>query len=218
MLEYENVSDKLVRQMLVNAHNPRRAKIRTKFLREEYKFLNSRIKNEIVLAAGCGLGHEVFVLAKNNSWVIGVDIIESLVDEARSTALKKEINNVSFICSDFLKLDQLNVPFNSILLNMGTICNFDDIAYVVEKLLSYGEKLYFDFYSSKRSVIAIRKKMYEEEAWSKLRVSGAKIINECGFESKAFSKKYIKGIIDQLGFKVRFYPICNFAYMAEVWR
>ena len=216
MLKYKKISSKLIALMLSRAHNPRRAKIRTAFFKDEYALLKEKIVNQDVLVAGSGLGHDAFILAKNNRRIVGVDIIGSFIIHARRRAKKLKIQNVDFYKSDIMRLPHPADYFDAAVLNMGTIGNFDDTTLLIKKLLHVTKKLYFDFYSPSKTSLLIRKKMYEEESWSKLYIKGKLIVNEDGFESRSFSKTQIKKIVETLGSKVKFYAISNFAYMAEV--
>lgn len=217
MLKYLHISSEFVGRALLRAHDPKQAKVRAGFFKDEYKILRSQIHNSNVLVAGSGLGHDAFVLAPNNKFVTGIEIIKPFIGESKKEARKLNIKNIRFLHGDFMKLKPAK-KFDVVVLNMGTIGNFDDPTKTLAKLLSLGEVLYFDFYSTQKKALIKRKKMYEEESWSKLYIEGNKIRNQDGFESYSFSKMYIKNILDSLNAKVVFYPISDFAYLAEVKR
>lgn len=214
MLEYTNIHWEKIRKYLLKAHNSRIAKIRGAFFREEYALLRKKIKNQNVLVAGCGLGHDAFVLAKNNH-VMGVDMIKPFVMEARQRAQKKGLKIY------FLQINFESMPFNkdyfdAAVLNMGTIGNFDNPLPILHELLRVSKKVYFDFYLDGKAEVEKRLRMYEEESWSKLRIKGSRIINEDGFESRSFTKKYFTEIAKKINAEIEFYPILDFAYMAEL--
>lgn len=214
MLEYKKIHWELIRKYLLRAHNSRIAKIRGAFFREEYALLRSKIKNQNVLVAGCGLGHDAFVLAKHNS-VIGIDIIKPFVNEAQQRAKKKGLK-INFLSLNFEQLPFCDNYFDSVILNMGTIGNFDNPAIVIQELLRVGKRFYFDFYVGDKEKLEKRKKMYEEESWSALHIVDNKIVNDDGFESKSFSKNYFQKIARKLDVKITFHPILDFAFMAEM--
>lgn len=215
-MEYKKIPEKLVRKMLLQAHDPQVAKIRSRFLSKEYSFLKRRIQNQQVLVAGSGLGHDSFVLAPTNKRVVGVEIIPSFVEEARRKAQHQKLHNVEFYNDDILCLPHPQHYFDAVVLTMGTIGNFDDMELLIRRLLYVGKKLYFDFYSSSKRALLRRKKMYEEESNYKIYIKGSAIFNNEGFETKSYSKKSMKKLIRGVGASVKFFPILNFAYIAEV--
>jgi SAM-dependent methyltransferase/GNAT superfamily N-acetyltransferase len=65
----------------------------------EIQYLKSKIdfdKIQFAYDLGCGTGRHSLVLAKNNISVIGVDYLQSNIDQAQ----KNNFNNVSFVCDD----------------------------------------------------------------------------------------------------------------------
>lgn len=55
------------------------------------------------LVLGCGLGHDVRLLASYSSQVTGMDISKTAISKAQEMAV---VNNESYIVADYFKLDQ----------------------------------------------------------------------------------------------------------------
>ena len=114
-----------IKNRLESAHS-QKATIRRMFFYAESRFFKDNINNEKVLVAGSGLGHESFELASHNKDLVGVELLEPLVDESIKTAKKLKVDNVHFRCNDITKLPFTDDEFESAVLNMGTIGNFED--------------------------------------------------------------------------------------------
>ena len=207
---------RIVQKRLENAHNPSKGKIRKDFFEAEYKFFKDHIKNQTVLIAGSGLGHDSIEIAKNNKKVMGVELIDQFVKIAKSKIKKLGIRNIEFKQDDFRKLDYPNDHFDSVVLNMGTISDFKDKKGILKEFLSVGKKVYFDFYPPTKKGLMKRKKMYEEEKWKNVRIKGEAVVSEDGLYSESISKKEIENIVRDFGAKVSFYDFCDFSIMAEV--
>ncbi|MEG0283812.1 MAG: 23S rRNA (uracil(1939)-C(5))-methyltransferase RlmD [Erysipelotrichales bacterium] len=62
--------------------------------------LASISENDLVLDAYCGVGTISSFVAKKAKEVVGVDIVESAIDDANKNMKLNKINNLDFICSD----------------------------------------------------------------------------------------------------------------------
>jgi len=78
-------------------------------MEEALKIIGPRSKNKIVLDLGCGLGNFCFaILRYSPRKVIGLDISEVAVKEARKIAKKKKVSRkVKFIQKDIPQLEKL---------------------------------------------------------------------------------------------------------------
>lgn len=77
------------------------------------KHLDPEFKPQRVLDFGCGVGRLIIPLAKLSKAVVGIDISEQMLDEARSNCEKRAINNVDFALSDD-NLSRVSGTFNLI--------------------------------------------------------------------------------------------------------
>ena len=68
----------------------------------DYVFDSSINENKYILDLFCGTGTIGQLIAKraNKNQIIGVDIVNSAIINANKNAIKNELNNVNFICSD----------------------------------------------------------------------------------------------------------------------
>jgi len=198
-------------ERLTTANNPKISKIRAEFFVKENNFLEKYLKNKFVLVAGSGLGHDSFRIAEYAKKVIGVDILQKLVDHSIKNNKQK---NLSFELGDFKNLKYEDDYFDATVLNMGTIGNFDDKEIVIRELMRVSKKLYIDFYINSDYALKKRKKMYEEELWRNVKVNGKKIVSGDGLESNPVYKEELDGIANNLGVKVDFYEFCDIAIMA----
>ena len=78
-LDYK-LSTENIKERLLAAHNPKQAIIRGQFFEAEYDLFQKNIRNQKVLVAGSGLGHDSFELARYNREVIGVELLKPLVE------------------------------------------------------------------------------------------------------------------------------------------
>lgn len=214
-LEYQKSADIIIKR-LESAHDIKRKHIRKDFFKAENKFFQAYIKNKKVLIAGSGLGHDTFELAKYNKEVIGIEIVEYFLDYSIDKLKELKLNNVKLKLGDFTKLSYKDKYFDAAILNMGTIGNFDDKEKVIKELLRVSKKVYLDFYKEDPTSLKIRKKMYEEEKWINVRIKGTTIKSDDGLESISIPKEEITKIVKKLKAKVKYYPILNFATMAEI--
>jgi len=102
-LKYED--SKIIKKRLEVAHNPRIAKIRGEFFQREYSFFKRYIKNQRVLIAGAGLGHDSFELAKYNKEVIGIELLKDLVKESKKIANKRGVKEDKIYTRRFHKTE-----------------------------------------------------------------------------------------------------------------
>jgi len=216
-LNYEKSVKNIIKRLEV-AHDPSQAKIRCDFFKTEFNFFRKYIKNQRVLVAGSGLGHDCFELAKYNKKVIGVELLKPLVEISRKKAIKIGLRNVEFRQDDFTKLKSTLGFFDSAILNMGTISNFESKAKVIKELLRVSKVVYLDFYPPKQRGLKIRKNMYEEEKWKNVRIRGDNIVSDDGLESSSISKKQMEKIVKSINAKAKYYDFCGFSLMAEIRR
>jgi len=220
-LDYTNVE--IIKQRLLNAHNPEIAKIRGNFFEKESAFFREHITNKTVLVAGSGLGHDAFVLAENNKDVLGIDMVPKFLEYASDKAYELGLKNVMFFEQDMLKLDPAyNGPlgeFDVAVLNMGTISDFEgegNVINILFWLLNYSKEVYFDFYPPTKTGLEIRKKMYEEEGWKNVKIENNVVVSDDGLFSKSLSKDEIKKIAGVLMADIEFHTLCEFAEIAVI--
>lgn len=211
-LSIENIKDRLA-----VAHDSGQAIIRGKFFESEYGFFKKEINGKKVLVAGSGLGDDSFELVKYNEQVVGVELLEQLVEYSKQKSKELGLNNVIFQCGDIKELPFRDEEFDAVVLNMGTIGNFDNKEVVLKELLRVASKVYFDFYPPTKEGLETRRKMYTEELWKNVRIQGNKIISDDGLESGSISKNEIDTIVKSLGAKVRYHDFHEFSIMAEVY-
>ena len=116
-LEYEKLVETIIKR-LTTAHDSTKAKIRGIFFKKEYEFLKKHIKNQIVLIAGSGLGHDSFELAKKNKKIIGIELLQELVEISKERLNKLGFKNIEFKQGDFTRLQYPDNYFDSVILNM----------------------------------------------------------------------------------------------------
>ncbi len=216
-LEYKKLVKTIIKR-LTTAHDSSKAKIRGIFFQKEYEFLKKHIKNQVVLIAGSGLGHDSFELAKQNKEIVGIELLQELVEISKKRLNKLGFKNIKFQQGDFIKLEYLDNYFDSAILNMGTIGDLEDKVGIIEELLRVANVIYLDFYPPTRSGLQTRKKMYEEEKWQNVRIEGGVVISDDGLFSKSISKKKVSRIAELIDAKVKYYSLCDFAIMAEIKR
>ncbi|MFH1803159.1 MAG: class I SAM-dependent methyltransferase [archaeon] len=206
----------IIKKRLEVAHDADEACVRRGFFEAENAFFKKHINGQKVLVAGSGLGHDVFEIAEYNKKVVGVEILDLLVGVAKNNALQRRLDNVTFVHGDFMRADYSDKHFDSAVLNMGTIGNFDDKAKVLLALLRISKKVFFDFYPPCLDGLQMRKKMYEEEKWENVRVDGTKVVSDDGLDSVSLSVAEVEGIVKSIGAKVKFYDLNYFSVMAVV--
>lgn len=213
-LNYQG-SDGIVERLKI-AHDPNQAKVRAYFFEKENEFFRRNINNQIVLVAGSGLGHDSFELAKYNKRVIGVEFDETLIQIAEKRAKELGLQNIEFRKEDITSLNYSTNDFNSAVLNMGTISNFDNKEGVIKSLLRVSQTVYLDFYPPIPKGLKIRKKMYEEEKWNNVQIKDTAIISEDGLESVSITEKKMTEIVSSIDAKVKYYSLCEFAVIAKI--
>ena len=216
-LDYKLSADN-IKERLLAAHDPDMAVIRGQFFKAEYNFFRSNIKNQKVLVAGSGLGHDSFELAGYNLLVVGVESLESFIEYSRKRAEELRLKNVIFHHKDIMGIPYMSHDFDSAVLNMGTIGNVDDKAAVLDALLKSASKVYFDFYPPTSAGIEKRRRMYSEEQWKNVRVNGTSIVSDDGLDSASLSQDEIDTLVSSLGAKVKYYHFHDFSVMAEAER
>ncbi len=216
-LEYTLSIDEIM-QRLETAHS-QKAVIRGEFLNAEYLFFREHIKNQHVLVAGSGLGHDSFELAGYNKSVVGIELIPSLVEYSNKRKQELGLDNLVFQNGDFTNLNMFNDRhFDSAVLNMGTIGNFDYKTQILSEMTRVADTSYFDFYTQTLNGLKKRREMYIEEGWINVRIHGNRIMSDDGMDSTSLSGKEITSILAPLGVRVRYHQFHEFAVMAEVTR
>ena len=212
-MKYKNVAQ-TIQTRLQRAHNESKSKIRHLFFEAENDFFRKNIRDKNVLVAGSGLGHDAFELAKYNKNVVGVEILENLLDLSQKALSKTQLDNVEFIFGDLKSLKYQDNNFDVSVLNMGTISDFENKQQVLEELLRVSNKVYFDFYPPNTDSLETRKRMYEEEGWQDVKIENKTIVSSDGLSSESVSEKNVREIAEDLGVDIELYPICDFATMA----
>jgi len=216
-LDYK-LSTENIKQRLLLAHDPNQAIIRGQFFKAEYDFFQKHIRNQRVLVAGSGLGHDSFELAKYNREVVGVELLEPFITYSKEQAESLGLDNVVFQYGAITNLPFQDNEFDSAVLNMGTIGNFDNKKMVLNELLRVASKVYFDFYPPTSSDLEKRRKMYSEELWKNVRVQNTKVVSDDGLDSISLSQDEINSLVQSLGAKIEYHHFHEFSVMAEVYR
>jgi SAM-dependent methyltransferase len=217
-LNYENVEDVIASRLEV-AHNPSISKIRGRFFVDENAFFTFHINDQRVLVAGSGLGHDAFELARHNKEVVGVELLTKLVLLSQKKQKEANIENVAFIQGDLCNLPYKEDAFDSCVLNMGTIGNFDDKKEILSKLLKISKVVYFDFYPPIIKGLERRRQMYTEEGWLNVRIrNGDTLISDDGLFSRSLTPESVRDIAKELTASVSFYPLNDFAIMVKIER
>ncbi|MHB1125632.1 MAG: class I SAM-dependent methyltransferase [Bacillota bacterium] len=100
--------------------------------------------NSMVLDAATGTGHTALKLAEHTRKVIGIDITEEMLTEARSAAVEKGQRNIDFLIQD---IHQLNFPdqyFDMVTCRFAThhFSDIDQALREISRVLKPGGKLY----------------------------------------------------------------------------
>ena len=74
-------------------------------------------KNDRVIDLYCGVGSISLYVSRYVKSVLGIEIINDAIDEAKENALLNGIDNVDFICGDVSKLVDDNVDGNKIIVD-----------------------------------------------------------------------------------------------------
>jgi len=214
-LRYKNNENVIIKRLQIS-HDTNKSKIRAYFFEKEYEFFRKHIIGEKVLVAGSGLGHDSFELAKYNKEVIGIEILDLILEKSNDLLKNENINNVKFIKMDFNKLNYPDSSFDAVVLNMGTISDFFNKSKIIKELLRVADIVYLDFYPPSKEGFEKRKKMYEEEGWINVKVEGKTIVSDDGLESASISEEEMTKIVNSTEAKAKYYPLCDFATMAEI--
>ena len=216
-LDYK-LSTENIKQRLLVAHDPKQATVRCQFFDAEYAFFRAHIRDQKILVAGAGLGHDSFELVGYNRAVVGVELLEPFVDYSRNQAKILGLDNVVFQQGDITSLLFSDGEFDSAVLNMGTLGNFDDKNQVLHELSRVANHVYFDFYPPTRDGLEKRRVMYSEEKWKNVRIEGTRVVSDDGLDSSSLSQKEVSGIVHSLGLKVNYNQFHEVSIMAEVTR
>jgi SAM-dependent methyltransferase len=224
-MDYKALGKDLI-QLLDNAHNPSVAKIRGEFFKAEYKFFRENILEERVLVLGSGLGHDAFELCNHyDRKVVGLEIIKELLEEADRRKHIIYNANVYFYEQDFLNIGKKIDFFRSdvSVLNMGTFGNFENKQDVLESIIRFAPITHLDFYLPGKENNILRKKMYEEESYTEVKIKGNTIYTDSGLSSEAISKEYFLELFNEVAkknpernLKLKFTDFYKFATMATI--
>lgn len=218
-VNYHKNTEKIAK-MLRNAHNPEVCTIRKDFFQAEFNFLKQHIQGKNVLVAWSGLGHDSFELAEYAKYITGIELIQVFVDEANENLKKTQHTNISFMQWDFLNLDYADKYFDVVVLNMGTIGNFDDKKSVLTSLVRVAKMVYFWFRIPEEKDVSLRLHMYEEEKFREevsFQIEGTTIKEAISWlESNCTSQEEIADISKMIWAKVRFLPVFNSFIMTEM--
>ncbi len=90
-------------------------------------------EGEKVLDAGCGLGHAAIWLAsKRGAYATGISIVQQQIDRATQYAKEMGVQNVNFVCSDYLK-----TPFEDA--SFDVVWCIESVCHALDKSLFYKE-------------------------------------------------------------------------------
>lgn len=217
--DYSEENYEFVLESIKRGRDKNVCKIRAEIYGLENKFFSDRIRDKNVLVAGSGLGHDSFELAKYNKLVVGVDLLEGLVQKSRKLALEKGLDNVSFEVQDFFYLPYYDKEFDVSVLNSGTICNYVKREDLLKELFRVSDKVVFDYYLPGERNLKRRLAMYGEEGFhGSLYLDGEKFFDEAGFVSYAVENKELSDIARSLGAKIKIYSLFDFVNMAELYK
>ena len=74
-------------------------------------------KNDEVIDLYCGVGSISLYIAKYVKSVLGIEIVEDAINDAKENAKINKINNVSFLCGDVSKLIDVNINGNILIVD-----------------------------------------------------------------------------------------------------
>ncbi|MHB1420870.1 MAG: class I SAM-dependent methyltransferase [Bacillota bacterium] len=100
--------------------------------------------NSIALDAATGTGHTALKLAEHTRQVIGVDITEEMLAEARAAAGEKGLENIEFINQDIHHLNYPDQSFDIVTCRFAThhFSDIDQALQEINRVLKPGGKLY----------------------------------------------------------------------------
>jgi hypothetical protein len=199
-------------RIMCRCNNPDIAYTRMNFYYAEHIFFRKHIKNQSVLVAGSGFGMELLELSQYNKSVIGLEINPVLAGISRCYLRR---DNIKIVDGDFMDI-KYKKEFDSSILNMGTIGNFDDEKKIkiIKELKRVSTKAYIDFYTAGN--IAKRLKMYREEGWKNPRVESDAVISDDGLYSETYTIRRFKNLVKKSGYEAKIYPMLQYAWMAEI--
>jgi len=154
-------------------------------------------EGDVVLDLGSGAGFDCFLAAKkvgNTGKVIGVDMIEEMIERARINAKKQGYDNVEFKLGDIEKLpvesDSIDVVISNCVINLAP--DKSKVFKEVFRVLKKGGKIY-------NSDIVLLENLSDEQKGSDELIAGCvggallrdeylKIIKDAGFKVKILSE------------------------------
>jgi ubiquinone/menaquinone biosynthesis C-methylase UbiE len=213
--KYKENEDKVFKYLIL-ANDPLLSKRRKLFFKSESNFFKKNITGQKVLVAGSGLGHDSAKLSKYNKKVIGVEILKKLHNYSKK---KFRFKNLKFINKDIKDLDYKDKYFDSAVLNMGTIGNFNDryILEIIKVLIRLSKTLYINFYKKDKVSLKERYKMYLEEGWLIPKIKNNIFYTSDGYFSRSFSKDDFNKYIIKLNLRVKYYNLNKFTIMAKIY-
>ena len=98
------------------------------------KFLkNEKLSGKKILDVGCGIGDFSFTLANRGCDVIGVDLNKEKIEIANEVATNYSFSNISFLCQDIMKIDNLPIKFFDGIICLAVLEHIEDDKSLIEK-------------------------------------------------------------------------------------
>jgi len=100
------------------------------------ELININLKGKSVTQFCCNTGRELLsLMSLGVERGVGFDIAENIIQQARETAAKTEINGCEFVVCDILEIpDKYHGQFDVVLLTIGAICWFEDLTLFFDKV------------------------------------------------------------------------------------
>lgn len=124
------------------------------------KIIGPRAKNKVILDLGCGLGDFCFAVLKfNPKKVIGIDLSEVAIKEAKKRTRRKKLKNkLEFIADDVVKMKKL--PEFDIAVGLGFIDYLDKQELKKLFRLLSGHHFFFSVFEKKLSLLNLLHLVY----------------------------------------------------------
>ena len=100
------------------------------------ELININLNGKSVAQFCCNTGRELLsIMSLGAEYGVGFDIAENIIQQARETALKAEINNCEFVACNILEIpDKYYNQFDVIVITIGAICWFKDLTLFFDKV------------------------------------------------------------------------------------
>ncbi len=205
----------LVATMLDRAHSTDASMLRQNMLAGEYDCLIPLVTGKNILIAWSWLWHDSFALAPYAKYITGIEILQPFVDIANKRMHERHIDNIYFIQGDFFTA-RTEIAYDVVVLNMGTIGNFDDKKTAINTLLKLWKVLTVWFREPNINHVTARVDMYKAE-WGLFAVEWTTIREvESWLESTCTSKQEIDNIVADAGARVTYNHITLSYYVAII--